>query len=298
MSRAGEHFRQILVGPNCTTAAPIFDPLSARIASMVGWNFCKLSGSVAKAAALAIPDGVPIASMSDLVDICQRILRAANVTLIVDADDAGGGPLSVRRTVQELESVGVAGIEIEDNRVPSRLAPANQRHADFVPKEEQVGRLRAAVAAKRDSSTAIVARTSAFTLLSRGEAIDRIVAYSTTGADALMIVHPRDRSDIEAAHAACTLPLIVIGLDPEDAADTEFLNANHVRVRYFLGHLPYRMAVGAIHEALERLKIGKGVQNLEERVASPEVLADVVRVNELSQWEHDYSSPDVPVDAG
>ena len=60
MSKARERFRHILARPACTPAAPVFDPLSARIADMLGWEVCKLSGSVGKFANLAVPDGVQI----------------------------------------------------------------------------------------------------------------------------------------------------------------------------------------------------------------------------------------------
>ena len=91
MVRARERFRTMLSTGACTPAAPIFDPLSARIADMLGWEVCKLSGSVGKFANLAVPDGLPLANMSDLADVCARISRVADVCLIADADDGGGG---------------------------------------------------------------------------------------------------------------------------------------------------------------------------------------------------------------
>ncbi|MCH7705708.1 MAG: isocitrate lyase/phosphoenolpyruvate mutase family protein, partial [Chloroflexi bacterium] len=95
MSQARERFRTILSRNACTPTAPIFDPLSARIADMMGWEVCKLAGSVAKAANLAVPDSVPLTNMTDLVDVCRRITRAANLPLIVDADDGGATPVNL-----------------------------------------------------------------------------------------------------------------------------------------------------------------------------------------------------------
>jgi oxaloacetate decarboxylase len=90
MSRASARFREILAGETCTPVAPIFDPLSARVAQVAGWEFCKLSGSVGKAANLGVPDGAQMVTMVDLVDTVRRILRAAEIVLVVDIDDGGG----------------------------------------------------------------------------------------------------------------------------------------------------------------------------------------------------------------
>ena len=92
MSQARERLRRVLSQPTCTVAANIFDPLSARIAHMLGYEVCVLSGSAGKAANLAVPDLV-LSTMSDVVDHCRRITRSADVSLMVDA----GGWLWQRR---------------------------------------------------------------------------------------------------------------------------------------------------------------------------------------------------------
>ena len=54
MSQARERFRDVIVRPTCTVAANIFDPLSARIAHMLEYEVCFLSGSVGKVANLGV----------------------------------------------------------------------------------------------------------------------------------------------------------------------------------------------------------------------------------------------------
>ena len=120
MSLARENFRRIIARDTCTLAANIFDPLSARIAHMLGYELCVLSGSVGKAANLAAPDGV-ISNMSDVVEHCRRITRVGDITLMVDAEDGFGNAVNVARTVREMEGAGVSAIEIEDNFVPNGL---------------------------------------------------------------------------------------------------------------------------------------------------------------------------------
>lgn len=290
MSRARERLKKILSDDTCTPAAPIFDALSARIAHMLGWELCKLSGSVAKAADLALPDGVPMGNVSDLADICRRVMRVADVSLIVDADDGGGGALNVLRTVQELEAAGVSAIEIEDNWVPRRFEREGSRHSDLVSKEEHVGKLKAAVAARRDRSTVIVARTSALNQLSLDEALDRVKAYAETGADAIMLpgLSPRGLADITAVHNVSNLPICVLGLPPTAVNDDSFLVSNKVRVR-FLGQPTYKMAVKAIHDSLAYLQGGGNPEDLRDREASSELLHAVTRTHELKEWERMYA---------
>ena len=153
MSRARELFREVLARPYCTLAANIFDPLSARIAHMLDYEVCVLSGSVGKVANLGVPD-IVLSNMSDVVDHCRRITRIADVSLMVDAEDAFGNAVNVVRTVREMEAAGVAGIEIEDNFVPRQF---NVADPGLVSTEQQVGKLEAAVAARTDPTTVIVA---------------------------------------------------------------------------------------------------------------------------------------------
>ena len=239
MSRVHERFRRVISGSTCVLAANIFDPLSARIADMLGYEVCVLSGSVGKAANLGVPD-IVLSNMSDVVDHCRRITRMTEVSLMVDAEDGFGNAVNVRRTVQEMEAAGVAAIEIEDNVVPKKF---NVQSPGLVSKEEQVGKLHAAVAARTDPSTVIVARTSALAECPLEEALDRVQAYASTGAEALMLATvPRGRADIAAVHQATSLPLCVLNPPPEARNDAAFLAANGVRI-LMLGNPTYAVAV-------------------------------------------------------
>ena len=100
-----------------------------------------------------MPD-IVLANMSDVVDHCRRITRIADVSLMVDAEDGFGNAVNAARTVREMEAAGVSAIEIEDNFVPRRFDVQNP---GLISKEEQMGKLEAAVAARTDPTTLIVA---------------------------------------------------------------------------------------------------------------------------------------------
>ncbi|MSQ22786.1 MAG: isocitrate lyase/PEP mutase family protein, partial [Dehalococcoidia bacterium] len=250
---------------------------------------------------MAVPDSVPITNILDLADVCRRITRAASLPLVADADDGGVTPVNVFRTVRELEAAGVAAIEIEDNLVPVRLDTTAGRHSLMIPKDEQVGKLKAALAARTDPTTVIVARTTALQEQSLEETLDRIRAYSQAGVDAIMLPGgrvPISRADIEAVHRATSLPILVttsppiLGLSGDIAADSKFFLANGVKVIYLgvgLSQPPFAMAVKAIYDALKHLKDGGSAEDMKDRRASPELMRSVIQTDEFLKWEREYT---------
>ena len=283
MSLARERFRQVLSRDTCTLAANIFDPLSARIAHMLEYEVCVLSGSVGKVANLGVPD-IVLSNMSDVVDSCRRITRIAEVSLMVDAEDGFGNAVNVTRTVREMEAAGVAAIEIEDNFVPRRF---NVSEPGLISKEEQVGKLKAAVAARSDPSTVIVARSAAFGLVTWHDAADRLGAYSKTGADAVMLTGVKTLAQIEVAHNATTLPICILNPPLDARNDPAFLAANGVRI-LMLGNPTFAVAVKAIHDSLKHLKNGEAIEDLAERQATAELLRSVNQTDKFIALQEEY----------
>jgi len=283
MSKARDRFREVLSRTGCTLAANIFDPLSARIAHMLGYEICVLSGSVGKVANLGVPD-IVLSNMSDVVDACRRITRIADVSLMVDAEDGFGNAVNAVRTVREMEAAGVSAIEIEDNFVPKRF---NLQDPGLISKEEQAGKLEAAVAARTDPTTVIVARSAAFGLCPLDEAVDRLAAYSQTGAEAVMLTGIQSREQIEAAHGATSLPITILNPPLNTRKDPVFLAANGIRI-LMLGNPTFAVAVKAIHDSLKHLKEGGAMEDLAESQATPELLRTVNRTDEFIQLQEEY----------
>ena len=283
MSFARERFRRVISRPECTLAANIFDPLSARIAHMLDYEVCFLSGSVGKVANLGVPDLV-MTNMSDLVDVCRRITRIADVSLMHDGEDGFGNAVNVVRSVKELEAAGVSAIEIEDAIPPLRF---NQDNPGLYSQEEQVGKLEAAVAARTDPLTVIVARTTALTHFPLDEALDRIKAYSQTGVEAIRLAGLRTRVQLEAVHQATPLPLTVLSPPDDMMKDMAFLAANGVRI-LMAGNPSFGMAVQAVYDCFKHLKEGGAVEDFASREASSELLRQVNRTDEFIQLQQQY----------
>ncbi len=283
MSVARERFRKVLSRDTCTLAANIFDSLSARIAHMLEYEVCVLSGSVGKVANLGVPD-IVLSNMSDVVDHCRRIIRMSDVSLMVDAEDGFGNAVNVSRTVREMEGAGVSAGEIEDNVVPKQFNTAN---AGLVSTGEQVGKLKAAVAARTDPTTVIVARSAALGECALEEAVDRIKAYSETGAEAVMLTGCNSRRQLEAVHQATTLPLCVLSPPADARNDPAFLAANGVRI-LMLGNPTFAVAVKAIHDSLKHLKDGGSLEDLAAGQAPAALLRAVNRTDELIGLQEKY----------
>lgn len=280
---ARERFRTVLSRPDCTLAANIFDPLSARIAHMLDYEVCFLSGSVHKVANLAVPD-IVLVNMSDLVDVCRRITRIADVSLMHDGEDGFGNAVNVVRSVKELEAAGVSAIEIEDSIPPTRF---NQGSLGLFSQEEQVGKLEAAVAARTDPMTVIVARTTALAEFSLDEALERIKAYSQTGVEAIRLAGLKTKKQLEAVHRITDLPLTVLSPPDNMMDDMDYLAANGVSI-LMAGNPAFGMAIQAIYDSFKHLKDGGSVDDLAPREANAELLRQVNRTDEFIKLQDQY----------
>lgn len=280
---ARDRFRAVLSRPTCTLAANIFDPLSARIADILDYEVCFLSGSVGKVANLGVPD-IVMYNMSDLVDVCRRITRMADVSLMLDGEDGFGNAVNTVRTVRELEAAGVSAIEIEDNIGRKQFGGEDP---GLYSKAEQVGKLAAAVAARTDPATVIVARTAALAYCPLDEALDRIDAYAQTGVEAVRLAGLRTREQLEAVHQTTALPLTVLSPPADVGTDPAFLAANGVRI-LMAGNPAFAMTVKTIYEGFKHLKEGGALEDLEPREASPDLLRLVNRTDEFIQLQEKY----------
>src|SRR6266850_2102699 len=147
-SERRRRFRAILKGDRCYHPASVFDPLSARIAQDLGFEVGMFAGSTASLTVLGAPDLI-VLTLPEFAAQAYRICRAGNLPLLVDADHGYGNALNARRTVEELESAGVAGLTIEDTDLPR---PFGTSAAQLVTIAEGVGKLRAALAGRQDPS--------------------------------------------------------------------------------------------------------------------------------------------------
>ena len=245
-------FRALLEGDACIHPASVHEPVAARIAEDLGFECGMFAGSIASLAVLGAPDLI-VLTLTEFAEQARRITRAARtLPVMTDADHGYGNALNVMRTVQELETAGVAGMTIEDTLLPVAFGAGGK--AQLIPVEEGVGKMRAALAAREDSGLVIAGRTSAMQVAGEAEAIARAQAYEAAGVDAVFLVGVSTRAQLDAVAGAVRVPLM-LGSIPAALNDRAYLASRGVRIA-LQGHLPFAAAIQAIHDTLKALRDG------------------------------------------
>jgi 2,3-dimethylmalate lyase len=183
----------------------VFDALSAKIAEYVGFDAMFQTGYGSSAALLGMPD-FGLLNSGETVDNAMRIIRAVRVPVLVDADTGYGNPLNVWRLVRDLESLGAAGIFLEDQVWPKRCG--HMIGKDVIPKDEYIPKLKAAIEARQSKDFIIVARTDARAPIGLEEAIERGKAYRKAGADVIFVEAPRSVEELKKVADEIDAPLV------------------------------------------------------------------------------------------
>ncbi len=248
--------RSILAGQNCVRPGSVYDATSIRIAEDLGFELGMFGGSVASLAVLGDPD-IALITLTELCEQMRRMSRAAHLPVLVDADHGYGNALNVRRTVEELETAGAAGLTIEDTLLPQAFGQAKTQ---LISLDEGVGKMKAALDGRGDPSLVIIGRTGAVSITGLDDAIARAKAYEATGVDALFFTGIKDRGELEAISAATKLP-IVLGGAPEEMTTPDYLRSQRVRIA-LQGHAPFAAATQAVYDILKALREGMSPKNL------------------------------------
>src|SRR3954449_9284824 len=251
-----EKLRSILSGGICVHPGSVYDAISIRIAEDLGFPLGMFGGSVASLAVLGDPD-IGLITLTELAEQMRRMSRASALPVLVDADHGYGNALNVRRTVQELETAGAAGLTIEDTLLPAAFGEAKPQ---LISLEEGVGKMKAALDGRGDPSLVIMGRTGAASITSLDDAIRRAQAYEATGVDALFFTGIKSRGELEAIAAATRLP-IVLGGAPEELNALDYLASQRVRIA-LQGHAPIAAATQAVYETQKALRDGTAPKNL------------------------------------
>jgi 2-methylisocitrate lyase-like PEP mutase family enzyme len=152
-----------------------------------------------------LPD-IGIVTGSEMVEHVSRIARAVSVPVIADADTGYGELVNVARTVREYERAGAAAVQIEDQIFPKRCG--HMEGKKVIPRDEMVRKVRAALAARSDPDTVVVARTDAIAVTGLEDAIDRMHAYAEAGADVIFPDAPRSVDELRAIAESIAKPLV------------------------------------------------------------------------------------------
>ena len=154
----------------------------ARQVERIGFDAVYVSGAGMANATAGFPD-IGLLTLTEVAQLAGYIARAVKIPAIVDADTGFGGPENVARTIRELEAAGLAGCHIEDQEFPKRCGHVSGK--SLVDIEEMTEKIKAAVAARRDSNFMIIARTDARAVEDFDRSVDRAQRYIEAGAEAI-----------------------------------------------------------------------------------------------------------------
>ena len=223
--------------PNHARCSPPASTTRCRHSSeQAGFEALYLSGASIAYTRLGRSD-IGLTTYSEVADTLARITERVQVPVIVDADTGFGNALNVQRTVRGFERNGAAMIQLEDQTFPKRCGHLDGKAV--VPVAEMRGKLRAALDARADANTLILARTDALAVEGFDAALDRAEAYLECGVDALFIEALRTPAQMDAACArfAPRIPLLANmvegGQTPVQSAAE--LGARGFRIVIFLG---------------------------------------------------------------
>lgn len=180
--------RDILLAPG------IYDALSGLIAEQAGARAVYLSGASIAYTRFGRSD-VGLVSASEVHDTLAAVTDRIQIPVIVDADTGFGNALNVQRTIRNFERAGAAAIQIEDQSFPKRCGHLDGKN--LISKDEMVGKIKAAIDARKETNTLIIARTDARGVEGLSEAIDRAQAYQEAGADILFIEAPHSIDEMK-----------------------------------------------------------------------------------------------------
>jgi len=271
-------------------APGIYDAYGARFVEQAGFEAVYMTGNGVSASLLGRPD-VGLVDLTLIASHAHRVAACVDIPLICDADTGYGNAVNVRRTVEEFEAAGVAAIHIEDQLSPKRCGQLPGARP-VIALAEAVGKIEAAVAARRDPDFIIIARTDSADGLGLDEAIRRVQTYVQAGADVAFVElksGPTLLDDLKRVTSAVDAPCFVNvdaggKLGELTAAEIEQLG---LRIAIYPG-LARGAAGFAIREALGALKRDGNTRAVRSRMLGIQEYNQALGLSDIEAWERKY----------
>ena len=277
--RAGE----MQIAPGC------YDAMSAMMAVKGGAQAVMTSGFAVSASHLGFPD-VELYTMTENLNVVRNIANAVDVPVVADTDTGYGNAMNVMRTVREFEQAGVCAMIFEDQVAPKRCAAAANQ-LEIISAYEHAGKIRAAVQARRDPDTLIIARTDAMT---QDEAIDRAKMYAEAGADLIQPISRTftDFDGLKRMRAAVGVPLSlqILGWLEKDLTQAQMAEVAGVACYPLVGLMT---AAQAMQDNYAKLLSDKGTARLPHPVMSMADFKTFIGFQEIEEQQIKFMLADL-----
>jgi len=257
-----------------------FNALSARVIVDLGFQAIYVTGAGVTNMTFALPDQA-FMGLSDIADHTARIRDAVDVPLIVDADTGFGNALNTYQTVRTLERAGADCIQIEDQVSPKRCGHFSGK--EVITTAEMVGKIKAAVDARRDPDLLIMARTDACAMFGFESAIERAQLFSEAGADILFVEAVTTAEEIRALPSRLKSPqlmnMVIGGKTPIFSAE-ELASLGYGIVLYANAALQ-----GAVSGMQKALTVLRDSQRIDENSGLVVSFTERQRLVSKPQWD-------------
>lgn len=267
---AASRFRQLLAAPDFIQCPVIYDVMSAKLSAQLGFPALYAGGQTVSASMYGIGDFGTITT-SELIEFAARVVDAVDVPVVGDADDGGGGPLNMYRTIQRYERTGVACVMIEDMYGTKHLPGMPEGPMTSI--DAFVDKIRAAVDARKDDLV-ILARCDSLSAKEPFEkGLERLAAYAEAGADAVFLAAAPIRQTPRIAEVT-KRPVMTVPMPTDPDAAPEVLRQSQVKIACYAYQL-LAVALGAVQQSLQDIKTTGRIQNYTQRAITWEGFAQL-----------------------
>jgi 2-methylisocitrate lyase-like PEP mutase family enzyme len=284
-----ETLRRRLARKPIVVAPGVYDALTAHLAERAGFSTLYVSGAAIAYTRLGRPD-IGLVGMSEVADTISMISDRVRADLVVDADTGYGNALNVGRTIRLFERAGARAIQLEDQAFPKRCGHLDNK--SLIPSDEMVGKIKAALDARRSRETLVIARTDAVAVEGFDRAAARAVSYRDAGADILFIEAPKTRAELQRIPPAVgNVPLMANMVEggktpPLNAAELEAIGFSLV---IFPGAI-VRVLARAADEFYTKLAAKGTSESFQDRMYDFTALNDVIGTPEMIALGKQYEA--------
>ncbi|OAB60489.1 carboxyvinyl-carboxyphosphonate phosphorylmutase [Leptolyngbya valderiana BDU 20041] len=280
--------KSLIARPEILVMPGAYDPISARLIELAGFEAVQATGLGITAASLGLPD-FSVMGMSDMAERTARLVRSTRLPVMADGDNGFGNAVNTVLTVREFEAAGAAGINLEDQRMPKRCGHLAGKQ--IVSCAEMVQKVRAAAEARQDPDFVINARTDSLAIAGVEAAVRRGNAYLEAGAS-MVFVDGTDSAETVARLVAeirgpVAVNMVEGGKTPPDLTVAKLQELGVARVSLPVTAL--LAAVGGMQRALASLRAHGEPARYQDELAGFEAFHSLVGMDEVRTLERRYA---------
>lgn len=277
-----------MIGERGLIMAPgAYDAWSARLVENAGFEAVYMTGYGVSASVLGYPD-IGLIGFHEMVEMARNMAEAIRAPLIADADNGYGNTLNVVRTVREYEKAGVAAIQLEDQVLPKRCG--HMEGKQLVSESDMAAKIRAALYARQDPDTVIIARTDARAVNGLDDALSRAKSYAAAGADVIFVEAPQTAEEVRKIAEAVGAPLLANMV--EHGKTPLFTKEELLDMGYKIAIYPVTALYAATKNIMDTMRIlrkfGENLSCIDRTVDFP-TFNDMIGLQEMRDLEKSFN---------